>query len=168
MCETAAEMRADSALPPLQTSLNAGTLELSDPDAIVALRDLLRSVDYSVESIRTALATEGPFMRDPLELPFYLKVLRANEWETGIEEAGETGRAVEPQCVRVGRHFQALCAPCSQHVRDAGDERSGNPAPHPARVHEQVFQLHGAADVDPGGEAHKRAALFRDMGAALG
>src|SRR6266700_2284298 len=42
-------------------------------------RDLLRSVDYSVESIRTALATEGPFMRDPLELPFYLKVLPENE-----------------------------------------------------------------------------------------
>jgi methylase of polypeptide subunit release factors len=72
-------MRADSALPPLQTSLNAGMLELSDPDAIVALRDLFRSVDYSVESIRTALATEGPFMRDPLELPFYLKVLPENE-----------------------------------------------------------------------------------------
>src|SRR5438105_3967923 len=68
-------MRTTSAVPPLQTPLGAGTPELADTEAITGLRELLRSAGYTTEAIRTALATEGPFVRDPVEFPFYLRVL---------------------------------------------------------------------------------------------
>ena len=70
---------------------------------------------------------------------------------------GETGGSVELQRVRIGGHLQALHAPCPQDICDALDECGGNPAPHIARVHEEVFQFYGAGDLDPGGEAGKQA-----------
>jgi hypothetical protein len=70
--------------------------------------------------------------------------------------------------VRVGRHLQALHTPRSQNLRDAFDERGGNPAPHPARIYEQVFQLEDATGLDPGGEADKRPFFFRDLSTAPG
>jgi hypothetical protein len=81
---------------------------------------------------------------------------------------GETGGAVKSQRVRIGGHLQALHVPCSQDVRDAVDQRGGDPASHIARVHEEVFQFDGAVGLGPGGEADKRAVLFGDVSAAFG
>ena len=48
------------------------------------------------------------------------------------------------------------------------DERGGDPAPPPGRVHEQVFQVDDAAGLEPRGEPDKRPSFFRDPGASLG
>ena len=57
--------------------------------------------------------------------------------------------------MRVGGHFQALHAPCSQSLRDAIEECSGNATPHRPRVYEEIFQFDGAVGFDPGGEANE-------------
>ena len=73
----------------------------------------------------------------------------------GNAAIGETGSAIEPQRVRVGCHLQALHASRSQNLRDAVDERSDNPTPPPAQIHEQVVQLQDPAGLDPRGEPNK-------------
>ena len=47
-------------------------------------------------------------------------------------------------------------------------ECSGNPAPHISRVHNRSSSSMVPGGLDPGGEADKRAVLFRDMSAAFG
>ena len=78
------------------------------------------------------------------------------------------GGAVKLQRMRIRGHLQSLRPPGPQDLCGTPDKGGGNPAPHIARIHEQVFQFHGAGDLSPGGEADERAVLFRDQSAALG
>ena len=79
----------------------------------------------------------------------------------------EAGGGVEPQGVDVRGHFQSLRAPRPDDAGDAFDEGRGDPASHPSRVHEQVFQFEDVAGLGPGSEADQRSVFFRDMGAAF-
>src|SRR5438067_7271429 len=98
-------MRTTSAVPPLQTPLGAGTPDVADPEAVTGLREILRAAGYTAEGIRSALATEGPFLRDSLEFPFYLRVLSEGGalptliklFRLGIPvDAGEAAEALAP------------------------------------------------------------------------
>ena len=51
------------------------------------------------------------------------------EGRCGGPAVDETGGAVIPQRVRIGGDLQALSAPSPQDLRDAADERGGDPAP---------------------------------------
>jgi methylase of polypeptide subunit release factors len=90
-------MRTNSAIPPLQNSLDAGRLQTDDPEAIAGLREILRGLGYTAEAIRTALATEGPFVRDPVEFPFYLRVLAGDEPLSTVIKLFRLGIPVEAE-----------------------------------------------------------------------
>src|SRR5919201_4024776 len=91
------EMRTNSAIPPLQNSLDAGRLQTDDPEAIAGLREILRGLGYTAEAIRTALATEGPFVRDPVEFPFYPRVLAGDEPLSTVIKLFRLGIPVEAE-----------------------------------------------------------------------
>jgi hypothetical protein len=51
------------------------TPSTEDREGIAELRELLRRVDYEAEGIQRAFGYEGPFARDPLEVPLYVRQL---------------------------------------------------------------------------------------------
>ena len=89
----------------------------------------------------------------------------ARRGEDGVVNAAvdETGSAIERQRMQVGCRLQAFRTPRPQNLRDAVDERGGDPAASPAWINEQVFQFEDAAGLDPGGEANQRPFFFRDI-----